>query len=134
MNLGTLALVNGSTTSITLGTPGSSHAAAGISDQVAVGGNLTAGGTLNLIDNAGANGQGSAGAGSYKIFTYTGTLLSGVFNGYSGLGNTYHPKITSGSGSIFLDLYNYAAPNTLPATITLPNIHVNGSFSTQRFP
>ncbi len=38
---------------------------------------------MNLINNAGANGNGSVGAGSYKIFTYTGTNgdAYGVFVG-----------------------------------------------------
>jgi autotransporter-associated beta strand protein len=131
LDLGKLTVTNGATTTIMLGTPGSSHAAPGTSSLAAVSGNLTAAGTLNLVNNGGANGQGTAGAGSYAIFTYTGTLLSGSFNGYSGLGTDYHPKITTGPGSVYLDLYNYAAPNALPATITLPNIHVGDTFTTQ---
>ena len=68
-----------------LGTPGASHAAAGASDRSAVTGNLTLAGTLNLIDNANAGGSGSAGVGSYKIFTYTGTE-SGSFASIAGWG------------------------------------------------
>jgi len=48
-------------------------------------GNLTLGGTLNLADNAGANSQGSAGVGSYKLFSYTGTA-SGSFTTVTGWG------------------------------------------------
>ena len=95
-----------------LGTTGASHASPGTSDLTNVTGTLTLGGTLNLIDNANANGQGIAGAGSYRIFTQSGTAGSSfaTINNIAG----FHAKVdTSVSGSVFLDNYQIASANTL---------------------
>ena len=112
-----------------LGTAGTSHVAPGISDRTDVSGALTLGGTLNLIDNAGANGQGSAGAGSYIIFTQTGAA-GGSFATINNIAG-YHAKVyTADSNSVFLDNYQIAAANAIATPVALTNVHVGGAFGT----
>ena len=111
-----------------LGTAGASHAAPGTSDRTDASGAPTLGGTLNLIDNAGANGQGSAGAGSYLIFTQAGTA-GGSFAAITNIAG-YHAKVyTADSNSVYLDNYQIAAAN-IPTPVALTNVHVGGTFGT----
>ncbi len=129
-SIGTLAItgnldLTGSVAAFELGTPGSSHASPGISDMAAINGNLTLGGTLNLIDNANNNGQGSAGLGSYQLFTYTGTE-SGSFasiTGWNG-GGTAHLVVSNDpiAKAVFLDLSLFANGSTA-APLNLGNVH-----------
>ena len=135
-NIGTLStggmyLTTGSTADFTLGTPGTSHTSPGTSGQIAAGNSLLLNGTLNLIDNAGANGQGAAGAGSYQLFSYTGTA-SGSFRTLAGLDAAYHAKVTNDTtaNAVFADLYNFAAAAPV-ASADLGTIHVNGAFTPQ---
>lgn len=119
-----------------LGTPNAS-AASGVSDRAAVTGDLTlTGSTLSLVDNAGANSQGSAGAGAYRLATYTGTL-TGTFGTITNpLSATLHEKVTygpaSGGGSVDLALYRLATGSTA-STLDLGKARVgdtlSGSFS-----
>jgi len=127
--LSTGALSLSGLSDLELGTPGTSHASPGTSDRTLVSGALTLGGTLNLIDNAGANGQGSAGAGSYKIFNCSVSGSFATINSLTGL----HAKVDTGtSGSVFLDLYRLAAASAhTPEPISLGNIHVGETFGTQ---
>lgn len=89
----------------------------GASDKLAVTGTLTLGAGANgpklvLVDNAGNNSNGSAGAGAYQLATasvLTGTFAS-VTNPFSG---SLHEKVAYTSTSVDLSLYNVAAPNTL---------------------
>ena len=107
------------------------------SDRTNVSGTLTLGGTLNLLDNAAANSNGVASAGSYLIFTYgsvAGTL-SGSFGGISNLsGSGYHAKVVNGgagTGSgqgIFLDNYQIASANAL-SNVNFANFHVGATLS-----
>ncbi len=70
LNTGALTLAGAY--EVELGTPGLTPAA-GLSDRTVVTGDVTlTGGTLQLVDNANANGQGSAGAGRYRLIDYTG--------------------------------------------------------------
>ena len=120
---GNLALSG--TSQFELGTPGTSTANPGTSDFTAVSGTLTLGGDLTLLDNAGANGNGSAAGGVYRLFTYgnavsgsyasvttsptatTRTSLSNISLGGSGTG--------SGQG-VFLSVYNLAAGSVASGT------------------
>jgi len=134
-SIGTLTLNNGltinsgSTTTIELGDPGADNNDPGNSDQAAVTGNLKLGGTLSLVDNAGANGDGNAGPGAYLLFTYTGTS-SGSFSAI----NNYLPAIhgllvdggagTGAGQGITLDEFRLASATVTPTTIALGNYHV----------
>ena len=110
-----------------LGTPGVSHASPGISDRVAVTGNVTYGGTINLINNNNVGGLGSAGAGSYQLITYTGTA-SGNFTGVTGLPeyhNAFHD--VPADKALYIDLYDYAVAAITPS-VDLGRIHAGGTF------
>ena len=113
-----------------LGTPGASHAAPGTSDRMDVTGGIALGGNLNLSNNAGANDQGSLGAGSYKLFTYTDSA-SGGFASVTGL-PSYHWALHDVvvDKAIYIDVYNYAVATITPA-VDLGRIHAGGSFGTQ---
>ncbi len=115
-SIGTLSIagnldLTGGVAAFELGAPGSSFSSPGLSDRVAVTGNLTLGGTLNLIDNAGHNGQGSAGLGLYRIFTYTGSE-SGAFSSVTGWdgGPTVHRGIVNSPAdkAVYFSAFNYA--------------------------
>lgn len=113
-----------------LGTPGASHATPGTSDRVDVTGDVVYGGTINLINNNNAGGLGSAGAGSYKLITYTGTS-SGNFTGVTGLPeyhNVFHD--VPADKALYIDLYNYAVATVTPE-VDLGRIHAGGTFGTQ---
>jgi autotransporter-associated beta strand protein len=127
--LGTLS-VTGSltlagTSTFRLGTPGTSHAAAGLSDRVAVSGDLVLGGSAVLLDNAGANGQGAYGPGTYKIASYGG-VASGAFSSTTIPTGALHTglAIDPVNNGVFLDAYNYAASATFPTTINFGAVHV----------
>ena len=102
---------------------------------------------MNPIDNAGANSQGSAGGGSYKIFTQSG-IASGSFSSINAIGSgdsTLHPVVdTSVSGSTYLNVYRLAsaaAPGTSKAFAARSSgvgrlergrhVHVSSSLSTR---
>lgn len=107
---GNLTLSAGSATDIELGTASANKSAANMAtanDRTNVSGVLTLGGTLNLIDNGGAHGQGSAGAGSYLIFTGAG--VSGSFGSIGDVGG-FHAAVDSASvaGNVYVDLNYYA--------------------------
>ncbi len=113
-----------------LGAPGASHASTGTSDRVDVTGDVVYGGTINLIDNNNASGFGSAGAGSYKLITYTGTS-SGTFAGVTGLPkyhNAFHD--VPADNALYIDLYDYAVA-TVTQDVDLGRIHAGGTFGTQ---
>lgn len=113
-----------------LGTPGASHESPGTSDRVIVNGDVNYGGTINLIDNNNAGGLGSAGAGSYKLITYTGTS-SGNFTGVTGLPkyhNAFHD--VPADNALYIDLYDYAVA-TVTQDVNLGRIHAGGTFGTQ---
>ncbi len=72
-----LGLASGATLVAYLGTPGSGTASLGNAGLINVQGNLTlpaSGLNLNLLNNSGAGGLGSAGNGYYELFSYQGTL------------------------------------------------------------
>ncbi len=113
-----------------LGEAGGSHRSPGVSDRVIVSGDVTLGGILNLTDNADANNQGHAAAGSYKLFGYTGTA-SGSFSSLSSP-IAYHTAVhdVADDKAIYVDMYNYAAATVTPA-VDLGRIHAGGTFGTQ---
>ncbi|MCX6878881.1 MAG: autotransporter-associated beta strand repeat-containing protein [Verrucomicrobia bacterium] len=132
--IGTLSaagnLILAGITSVELGTAGTDRTPPGPSDRVEVTGNITLGGSLILTDNAGANNQGSAGAGSYQLFTYLGEA-GGSFASVSGL-PAYHAAVhdVADDHAIYLDVYNYAGATVTPA-VDVGRIHAGGSFGTQ---
>jgi autotransporter-associated beta strand protein len=131
-SIGTLSFGSGltiaGTYSVELGTAGAT-AASGLSDRAAVTGDLTlTGSTLELVDNAGANSQGSAGAGAYRIATFTGTR-TGTFGTVTNPFSSLREVVSYGTGVVDLSLYNAAAANTLSA-VNLGKIRAGGSFGT----
>jgi fibronectin-binding autotransporter adhesin len=90
---GNLNVVASTTLNYDFGTPGAAIPSTGLSDRAAVSGTLTlpttGSVTLNLTDNAGANGKGSLSNGTYVLFTY-GSLSggNGTFNNTFTVGNT----------------------------------------------
>lgn len=120
------------TSQFELGTPGTSTSAPGTSDFTAVSGTLTLGGNLDLLDNAGANGNGSAAGGVYRLFTY-GNEVSGNFASVTqnptpttrtSLGNiSYGGSGTAAGRGVFLSIYNLASA-TSSQTVNLGNVHV----------
>ena len=125
------------TSEFELGTPGSSTSSPGDSDFTAVSGTLTLGGTLDLRDNAGAGGLGSAAGGVYRLFTYGGavtgsyaavtapTAATRVGPGTISLGGS---GTTAGRG-VFVTVFNKAAPNTLSGTLNLGTVLRNTSLA-----
>lgn len=92
------------------------------SDLGNVSGNLTLGGTLNVIDNATADGNGSISAGSYKIYTYGGTA-SGSYTTINNAASYRADIVDNGAGTgsgqgIYLDNYRVAAAASTQ-TVTL---------------
>jgi autotransporter-associated beta strand protein len=108
-----------------LGTPGTSMSSPGTSDFTAVSGTLTLGGNLSLIDNAGADGNGSAAGGVYRLFTY-GTGVSGSYDSVTtnptpttrtSLANiTYGGSGTAVGQGVFLSVFNLAAGSVTSGT------------------
>jgi len=142
------------TSQFELGTPGTSTSAPGTSDFTSVSGTLTLGGALTLLDNAGANGNGSAAGGVYRLFTY-GNAVSGSYASVTtnptattrtSLSNiSYGGSGTAAGQGVFLSVYNLAAgsvasgttvnfgtvlKNTpLSQTLSITNTATNNSFS-----
>ncbi len=111
-----------------LGTPNAS-AASGKSDRAVVNGNLNlTGSTLSLFDNAGSGSDGSAGAGAYRLMTYTGNLTGTFATVTNPLSATLHENVTAGSGVVDLALYRLATGST-SSTLGLGNAHVGGTLS-----
>ncbi len=111
-NVGTYTVAG--TEQVELGTPGAT-APAGLSDRTVVTGNLTlsTGSTLQLIDNAGANSQGSMGAGAYRLLTFTGNRTGTFTNVINPLSASFHADVSyngTSNGSVDLALNEYAAP------------------------
>ena len=131
-SVGTLTFATGLTLAGTyaaqLGTPGPlATPATGLSDRAAVTGNLTlTGGILSLSDNAGANSQGTAAAGAYRLLTFTGTR-SGTFDGViNPLSATLHESVVypaTSASSVDLSLFRLATANTLTTPLSLGTIH-----------
>jgi autotransporter-associated beta strand protein len=125
-SIGTIAVTGDLTLSgnadFELGTPGENHGSPGTSDRATVTGTLTLGGTLNLIDQG-------AGAGSYRIFTQTGSAIPSfaTINNITG----FHAVVDTGtSGSVYLDNYQVAVDDTITTPVNLTNVHVGGTFGT----
>jgi hypothetical protein len=127
------------TSQFELGTPGASTSAPGLSDFTAVSGTLTLGGALNLIDNAGADGNGSAAGGVYRLFTY-GSAVSGSYASVTAnptpttrtsLANiTYGGSGTAAGQGVFVSVYNLAAASVTSGTsINLGTVLKNTSLS-----
>ena len=115
------------TSQFELGTPGTSLTNSGSSDFTAVSGTLTLGGNLRLLDNAGANSQGSYGAGAYRLFTY-----GDVSGSYASITpatlSTRAGVVLGGSGTaagqgVFVNVYNLASA-TASQTVNLGNTRV----------
>jgi len=125
---GALTLNAGASSDIELGTA-SNISASSVNDRVTVNGALNLGGILNLIDNVGANGNGSAGAGSYLIFTGA-TGVSGSFSSISNVSG-YHAAVdsTSTAGNVYVKNYQIAAASALPSTVNLGITHVGKGFA-----
>ena len=127
-SIGTLSFGTGLTIAGTynaqLGTPGATPSS-GLSDRAAVTGNLTlSGGTLILSDNAGADSNGSAGAGAYRLATYTGSL-TGTFGSVTNpLSSTLHEVVSYGSGNVDLALYRFATATAPTASVDLGKVRV----------
>lgn len=120
------------TSQFELGTPGPSTSSPGTSDFTAVSGTLTLGGALTLLDNAGANGNGSAAGGVYRLFTY-GNAVSGSYASVTANPTattrtslsqiTYGGSGTAAGQGVFLSLYNLASA-TSAQTVNLGNTRV----------
>jgi len=133
-SIGTLTFGTGLTIAGTyaaqLGTAGTTPAT-GVSDLAAVTGNLIlTGGTLSLSDNAGANGNGSAGAGAYRLATYTGSLTGTFASVTNPLSSTLHEKVIyTNANEVDLNLYRLATANAIGTPVSLGNAHVGGTLS-----
>lgn len=96
----TLTLSSGSILDFELGSPGVAGGAPGTSDRIAVGGNLTLDGTLNLVQS-GNPGDGTAAFGYYRLMTYGGTLTdNGLEIGATPVAGHY--EIQAGGGNVDL--------------------------------
>ncbi|HLX60329.1 MAG TPA: autotransporter-associated beta strand repeat-containing protein [Planctomycetota bacterium] len=120
LNTGAMAIGAGAALDFDLGTPGTGVPSTGnAGDLIAINGNLTlpTSGTItvNLYDNANAGGNGSIGAGTYKLFTFTGqtfnfssassftignTPLAGKFYIFSLIGNEIDLTIANGVSNL----------------------------------
>ncbi|NBX01911.1 choice-of-anchor D domain-containing protein, partial [bacterium] len=105
------------TSQMELGTAGASRTSPGTSDYTDVSGNLVlSNSTISLIDNAGANSNGSLGAGAYRLFTYGSGANAGSNITVSALADsTKRAAIVDagfgpGSGKgVFAEVYNLAS-------------------------
>jgi fibronectin-binding autotransporter adhesin len=120
------------TYSAELGTAGATPAA-GVSDRAAVTGNLVlTGGTLALVDNAGANSQGSAGAGAYRLATFTGTRTGTFSTVTNPLSATLHEVVNyngTTNGSVDLSLFRLATATAPASTAALGNVRVGSALT-----
>ncbi len=122
------------TDTVELGTAGATPAA-GISDRAVVTGNLVlTSGTLALVDNAGANAQGSAGPGAYRLATFTGSRTGTFATVTNPLSATLHEKVVyngTSNGSVDLELYALASAATVGTPVALGKARVGDvGFST----
>ncbi len=119
---GNLALAGNDQIELGNSTGAGTYASPFNSDLGNVSGNLTLGGTLNVINNAGADSNGSISAGSYKIYTYGGTA-SGSYSGITNATGYRADIVNNGAGTgsgqgIYLDNYRVAAAASTQ-TVTL---------------
>lgn len=110
---GALTLEAGSISDVELGTASTSRLAANNSltnDRTTVNGALVLGGTLNLINNHNAGGLGSAGIGSYLVFTGA-SSVTGNFEAINNIAG-FHAQVdkTATPGNVYVDLNYYANP------------------------
>jgi fibronectin-binding autotransporter adhesin len=123
------------TSQFELGIPGASQSLPGLSDYTAVSGTLALGGTLQLVNNADADGNGSMAAGSYRIFTYGNTVTGSFSSVTNPLSTTTRTTVvTAGSGTnagqgVFLNVYNLAQANTQSDTANLGTVLRNSALS-----
>ncbi|MBI1336121.1 MAG: hypothetical protein GC164_04060 [Phycisphaera sp.] len=132
LNINDDLVING-TDEVELGTPGATPAL-GNSDRTVVTGGLTLGASsvLQLIDDANASSLGSAGAGAYRLITYTGSRSGTFTNVTNPLSSTLHEKVVYNgvsNGSVDLELYRLAAANTITTPVSLGIVHVGDTFS-----
>ena len=132
-SIGTLSFGTGLTVAgtyaVQLGTPGATPAA-GLSDRTVVTGNLTlTGSTLSLSDNAGANSQGSAGTGAYRLMTYTGTLTDTFGSVTNPLSATLHESVVYGGGNVDLNLYRLATATAPGTSVSLGIVRVGSNLT-----
>ena len=109
LTVGALTMSTGALSYFTLGTPSSNltNPVSSVNSRLAVNGNLTLGGEFFMVDNAGANGQGSVGPGAYRLITYTGTNVSGTLTNSQAIiaNNTfYFPTIVTNTTAKAIDL------------------------------
>ncbi len=120
-----------STSDIRLGTAAGSQEDANYfhnNDRTDVAGALALGGTLNLIDDGNISGLGSAGAGSYRIFTQSG-IASGNFSAINNISG-YHARVdTSTDGNVYVDNFQIAAANNVSTPVHLGITHVGQAFA-----
>ena len=120
------------TYSAELGTPGATPAA-GVSDRAVVTGNLDlTGGTLTLVDNANANSQGSAGAGAYRLATFSGTRTGTFATVNNPLNATLHEVVSytgTTNGSVDISLFRLAAATAPASTAALGNVRVGSALT-----
>lgn len=130
--IGTINIGSGKTVTIAgILAPGNSIGTINETDRTAVTGNLTlTGSTLQLIDNAGANGNGTAGAGAYRLMTFTG-IRTGTFGTVTNpMSSTLHESVVyygASNGTVDLNLYRLGAANTITTPINLTNVRVGGT-------
>lgn len=127
---GALTLAAGSITDIELGTASIDYTAAAsalTNDRTTVNGALVLGGTLNLSDNSNVGGFGSAGAGSYQIFSQTGTP-EGSFSSIVNVSG-YHAKVSTTTTGVFVDNYQIASVDTAAKSVNLGITHVGKGFT-----
>ncbi len=120
--LGNLTLAGNDQIELGNSTGAGTYASPYNSDLGNVSGNLTLGGTLSVIDNAGADSNGSISAGSYKIYTYLGTT-SGSYSSITNATGYRADIVNNGAGTgsgqgIYLDNYRVAAAASTQ-TVTL---------------
>jgi fibronectin-binding autotransporter adhesin len=108
LTVGALTMSTGALSYFTLGTPSSNltNPVSSVNSRLAVNGNLTLGGEFFMVDNAGANGQGSVGPGAYRLITYTGTVSGTLTNSQAIIANNtfYFPTIVTNTTAKAIDL------------------------------
>jgi autotransporter-associated beta strand protein len=130
-SIGTLSFGTGltiaGTYSVELGTANAT-AASGLSDRAVVTGDLTlTGSTLTLVNNSGANSQGSAGPGAYRIATFTGSRTGTFGTVNNPLSSTLHEVVSYGANEVDLSLFRLATATAPGTSLNLGNARVGGS-------
>ncbi|MEI6603709.1 MAG: autotransporter-associated beta strand repeat-containing protein [Verrucomicrobiota bacterium] len=136
-SIGTLSFGTGLTLAGTyaaqLGAPGTTPVT-GLADLAAVTGALTlTNGTLSLSDNAGANSQGGAAVGAYRLLSFTGTRTGEFASVSNPLSASLHEKVIytgTSNGTVDLNLYRLAETNTLATPVHLGVVRVGDTFGT----